>query len=95
MTAPGFDPLPIPLLSELPIVGAIFFSQDLLVYLTYIIPVLMWIFLYNTRFGLSLRAAGEYPAAATALRRLVRGWDPIEVDTCWTTESLPSGRSAS
>ena len=66
LTAPGFDPLPIPLLAEIPVIGAIFFSQDLLVYLTYLIPVLMWIFLYNTRFGLSLRAAGEYPAAATA-----------------------------
>jgi ABC-type uncharacterized transport system permease subunit len=74
LTAPGFDPLPIPLLSELPIVGAIFFSQDLLVYLTYIITVLMWIFLYNTRFGLSLRAAGEYPAAATAAGLKVVGY---------------------
>ncbi len=74
LTAPGFDPLPIPLLAEIPVIGAIFFSQDLLVYLTYLIPVLMWIFLYNTRFGLSLRAAGEYPAAATAAGLNVVGY---------------------
>ncbi len=65
-TAPGFDPLPIPLLSQIPILGPIFFRQDLLVYLTYLIPPLMWLFLYQTKYGLSLRAAGENPAAAIA-----------------------------
>ena len=74
MIAPGFNPLPIPLLAEIPVLGQIFFSQDLLVYFTYIIPLLMWIFLYNTRFGLSLRAAGEYPAAATAAGLNVVGY---------------------
>jgi simple sugar transport system permease protein len=74
LTAPGFDPLPIPFLSEIPVLGPIFFNQDLLVYFTYLIPVLMWIFLYNTRFGLSLRAAGEYPAAATAAGLNVVGY---------------------
>jgi simple sugar transport system permease protein len=64
--APGFDPLPLPLLSELPVVGPIFFNHDPLVYVSYLIPPLMWLFLYSTRFGLGLRAAGEYPAAATA-----------------------------
>jgi ABC-type uncharacterized transport system permease subunit len=66
VSAPGFQSLPIPLLSQIPVLGPVFFSQDLLVYVTYIIPLLMWLFLYNTRFGLSLRATGEYPAAATA-----------------------------
>lgn len=74
MTAPGFDPLPIPLLADIPVLGPIFFNQDLLVYLTYVIPLLMWVFLYNTRFGLSLRAAGEYPAAATAAGLNVVGY---------------------
>ncbi len=66
VSAPGFQSLPIPLLSQIPVLGPVFFSQDLLVYVTYIIPLLMWLFLYNTRFGLSLRATGEYPSAATA-----------------------------
>lgn len=64
--APGFDPLPLPLLSALPVVGPIFFNHDPLVYVSYLIPPLMWLFLHGTRFGLGLRAAGEYPAAATA-----------------------------
>ncbi|MBE0583659.1 MAG: ABC transporter permease [Desulfofustis sp.] len=62
----GFDPLSIPLLSQIPVLGPIFFQQDLLVYITYLIPPLMWLFLYQTRYGLSLRAAGENPAAAVA-----------------------------
>ena len=74
MTAPGFDPLPFPLLSEVPVIGPIFFNQDLLVYFTYVIPVLMWVFLYNTRYGLNLRAAGEYPAAAIAAGLNVIGY---------------------
>ena len=65
-SAPGFDPMPIPFLSEIPVLGAIFFSQDLLVYFTYVIPLLMFFFLNNTRHGLSLRSAGENPSAATA-----------------------------
>ncbi|BDD88775.1 ABC transporter permease [Desulfofustis limnaeus] len=64
--APGFDPLPIPVLAEIPLLGPIFFQQDLLVYVTYLLPLVLWWVLYRTRFGLSLRAAGEYPAAATA-----------------------------
>ena len=74
VSTPGFQPLPIPLLSQIPVLGQIFFSQDLLVYFTYIIPFLMWLFLYNTRYGLSLRAAGEYPAAATAAGLNVVGY---------------------
>lgn len=74
LTAPGFNPLPIPYLADIPVAGPIFFRQDLLVYITYIIPVLMWVFLYNTRFGLSLRAAGEYPAAAVAAGLNVVGY---------------------
>ncbi|WP_163337346.1 ABC transporter permease [Desulfopila sp. IMCC35008] len=65
-SAPGFGPMPFPVLSEIPVVGPVFFNQDPLVYITYIIPPLMWYFFNNTRYGLGLRAAGEYPEAATA-----------------------------
>lgn len=66
LSAPGFGPTPIPVLSKIPVLGPVFFNQDPLVYITYIIPPLMWYFFNNTRYGLGLRAAGEYPAAATA-----------------------------
>ena len=65
-TAPGFNPFPFPLLSNIPFLGPIFFDHDVLVYISYIIPFLMWVFFRYTRWGLGLRAVGEYPQAAMA-----------------------------
>lgn len=65
-SAPGFGPVAIPLLSAIPFFGPILFQHDMLVYLTYCIPPLMIFFFVGTRYGLGLRASGEYPAAATA-----------------------------
>lgn len=65
-TAPGFDPLALPVLAGLPILGPIFFHQDILVYISFVIPLLMGLFLQHTRWGLGLRAVGEYPPAAQA-----------------------------
>lgn len=63
---PGFQHLAIPLLGNVPIVGDIFFRQDALVYLSYVLPVLLWLVLQRTHFGLALRAAGEHPQAVLA-----------------------------
>lgn len=60
---PGFGSVAIPGLSELPIVGAAFFDQSLLVYLLYLLVPLTWYALYRTSFGLRLRATGEVPEA--------------------------------
>ncbi|TKB09883.1 ABC transporter permease [Desulforhopalus sp. IMCC35007] len=81
LSAPGFNPLALPVLSEIPVLGKIFFQQDLLVYFSYCIPFLMWLFFAKTRYGLSLRAVGEYPAAATAagLNVLLYRWVGILV----------------
>jgi len=66
LSAPGFHPMPIPLLSELPAVGEILFNHDPLVYLTYIIPPCLYFFFNNTSYGLGLRSVGEFPGAASA-----------------------------
>ncbi len=60
------DPLPIPLLSSIPGIGPILFSQPLPLYLTLLVLVLAHYGLFHTRFGLSLRAVGENPRAAHA-----------------------------
>ena len=65
-TAPGFDKLALPILSGLPVFGRIFFQQDLLVYVSVLLVPLLWFFLEKTRWGLHLRAVGEYPQAAAA-----------------------------
>jgi simple sugar transport system permease protein len=66
LEAPGFEPWAVPLLSDLPAIGRIFFSHDPLVYLSYAVPPLMYLFFTRTSLGLGLRATGENPAAATA-----------------------------
>jgi simple sugar transport system permease protein len=59
--------LTIPLLSQVPIVGPIFFhDQSVLVYVGYLLVPLAWFWINRTRPGLHLRAVGEYPAAADA-----------------------------
>lgn len=58
----------IPLLSAIPFLGPIFFgNQSVMVYVGYLLVPLAWYYIYRTRPGLNLRAAGEYPAAADAL----------------------------
>lgn len=73
-SAPGFNKIPLPYLVDIPIVGQVFFNHDPLVYLTYFIPPLLWLFFSKTRYGLGLRSAGEYPAAATAAGLRVNGY---------------------
>jgi len=58
----------IPLLSQIPILGPIFFTnQSVLVYFGYLLVPLAWYYINRTRPGLHLRAVGEYPSAADAL----------------------------
>lgn len=58
----------IPLLSQIPILGPIFFTnQSVMVYIGYLFAPLAWYYINRTRPGLHLRAVGEYPAAADAL----------------------------
>jgi general nucleoside transport system permease protein len=58
----------VPLLSQIPFLGPIFFTrQSVLVYIGYLMIPLAWYYINRTRPGLHLRAVGEYPAAADAL----------------------------
>ena len=62
----GFANLHIPVLSDIPILGPLLFSYNILVYLAVALAILMTIFLNRTRWGLNLRAVGENPATADA-----------------------------
>ncbi|QNO38939.1 ABC transporter permease [Protaetiibacter sp. SSC-01] len=59
-----FEVLPIPGLSEIPILGPVLFRQTLIVYIMYIAVFLVWFGLFKTRWGLRVRAVGEHPTAA-------------------------------
>lgn len=56
----------LPFLKDIPVVGPLLFQSDLLVYVSYGLIGLVWVYFYCTRAGLMLRAIGEQPAAAFA-----------------------------
>ncbi|MCY1363225.1 Branched-chain amino acid transport system / permease component [compost metagenome] len=63
----GFEPVAIPYLSEIPLIGRMLFAQDLLVYLSFALFALVaWVIL-KSRVGLIIQAVGENPDAASAM----------------------------
>ena len=57
------DKLPIPLLSKIPIIGEIFFNQNIITYFVYLIIPISYFVLFKTSLGLTLRSTGENPEA--------------------------------
>ncbi len=56
--------LRIPLLADIPIIGPVLFNQTILVYMMYAAVIILQFMLFNSRWGLRLRAVGEKPQAA-------------------------------
>jgi ABC-type uncharacterized transport system permease subunit len=61
---PILEKIAIPGLSKIPLVGEALFTQTVLVYLMYAVIVAVPFVLYQTRWGLRVRAVGEHPMAA-------------------------------
>lgn len=62
---PGrFQNIPFPLLSDVPLIGPIFFRNNVFVFLMLIVVVLAYLGLFKTVWGLRVRAVGEHPLAA-------------------------------
>jgi simple sugar transport system permease protein len=61
---PRLPEIPVPLLEKLPVLGVLFFRQDLMTYLSFILVVAAWFYIFKTRPGLELRGIGEKPAAS-------------------------------
>ncbi|KPL84305.1 ABC transporter permease [Thermanaerothrix daxensis] len=64
---PTFGGTPIPLLSEVPILGPVLFNNSIFVYVMFVLLIVLNIALFQTRWGLRLRAVGEHPKAADTL----------------------------
>ena len=63
----GLERLPIPLLSDIPVVGGVLFNNTITAYLSFLLVPALWVFLFRTPIGLRLRGVGERPAAAQTL----------------------------
>lgn len=66
-TVVGFQPVKIPLLGDLPVLGEIFFRHSLLVYGAFLLVPIAWWILEKTTWGLKIKAVGQHPAAADSL----------------------------
>jgi len=66
-TVSGFPPVHIPILSDLPVVGEIFFQQNIMVYGAYLMVPIAYFILNKTTLGLKIQAVGENPEAADSL----------------------------
>ncbi|MCB2178292.1 ABC transporter permease [bacterium] len=66
-TVSGFHSIYIPWLSDIPILGEIFFNQSVLVYGAYLLVFVAWFVLNKTTLGLKIKAVGESPQAADSL----------------------------
>lgn len=66
LDTPTLNITPIPLLSQIPLIGPALFAQPSITYVLYaLIPAVAW-WMYRTHAGLGLRAIGENPVAAIA-----------------------------
>ena len=66
-TVKGFQGIQIPVLADIPFIGKLLFSHDLLIYVSWVLVLVVGWFCVKTRGGLILRAVGENPHNANAI----------------------------
>ncbi|WP_026479653.1 ABC transporter permease [Ahrensia sp. 13_GOM-1096m] len=57
----------IPFLSDIPVIGRLLFAQDLIFYISILLTIAIWYFVFKTRAGLTLRSVGDNHTSAHAL----------------------------
>ncbi|KAF0092527.1 MAG: nucleoside ABC transporter membrane protein [Fusobacteria bacterium] len=62
-----FKNFTVPILGHIPVIGKIFFQQNALVYISFILVFATWYFFEKTALGLECRSVGENPFAADTL----------------------------
>ncbi|AYA75479.1 ABC transporter permease [Bacillus sp. Y1] len=64
----GFSKIDIPVLSDIPVLGKLFFSNTYYTsFVAIVVAFIAWFVMFKTPFGLRLRAVGEHPMAADTM----------------------------
>lgn len=61
------NPIPIPGLSEIPVLGKVLFYQDAYFYISVLLGLIVWFLMKHTKIGITVRSVGENPKAAETL----------------------------
>lgn len=69
----GFQRIAIPVLSDIPVIGELFFNYTILTYAAFLLVPITWFILTRTTLGLKIRAVGQNPEAADSLGVRVNG----------------------
>jgi ABC-type uncharacterized transport system permease subunit len=79
--APVLEPIPIPVLSQIPFFGRVLFQQTILAYLAAVSVAVVWVLLFKSTWGLRVRSVGEHPEAADTVGISVTGirWSAVLV----------------
>jgi ABC-type uncharacterized transport system permease subunit len=88
---PTLSRVRVPLAADLPVIGKAFFNQNIVVYGAYLLVPVIWLVLNRSRMGLTLKAAGERPAAAESLGVRVVATRWIALAVCGLLAGLGGG----
>lgn len=91
-SVPTVPDLPIPFLSQIPVIGPALFSHNILVYITFLlVPLVAWI-IGKTTIGLAIQACGENPSAATSMGVDTRKIRWLVLLTCGALAGMGGGQ---
>lgn len=72
-TIEGLNPVKVPVLGDIPLIGPTLFEHNIVVYLAFLLVPVAWLIMYKTTWGLKVRAVGTTPQAADTLGVSVEG----------------------
>ena len=72
-TVPHLPTVRIPLIEDIPFLGEILSGNSVFIYITWLLVIVMWLFIYKTPYGFWIRAAGEQPETLRTAGSCVEG----------------------
>jgi len=81
-TTPEVPVVTLPIFSNIPFISSILQGQNIITYSSWIIAVVVFLFVHRSKYGLRLRATGEHPVAATTVGISPVRWQYISLILC-------------